>query len=170
MSIDSALHAHWRAVARHFPAWSFPVDVFLNPGTWRFVGVDLMGAMRADPRVKRAFAALGQTPAHMLLSLSTMAQLNARRADDAFKSVAVAYISVPIALAALVSEAAPDVTRAAVLANLENIVIGVLTLLLTPVVYFCGAWRAKQIAWTIDLYRANAAAHGEAPEALEREI
>ena len=158
MSIDAALHTNWRAVARHFPAWTAPLDWFLNPGTYRFFGADLTGAMRADPRVKRAFAALDQTPSHALAPLSEMAQLNARRSGDAFKAVAVAYVSVPIALTALVSEAAPDIARAMILGNLNNIAITVGSFVATPIVYFCGNWRAKQIAWTIDLYRANATA------------
>ena len=158
MSVDTALHERWRAVARHFPGWTFAFDVFFNPGTYRFLGSDLVAAMRADPRVKRAFAALDNTPRHMLSPLATMAEINARRADDAFKAVAVAYVTVPIALAALVSEAAPDVTRAVILGNVNTIAPLVFALVLTPVTYFCGSWRAKQIAWTIDLYRANAMA------------
>ncbi len=164
MSIDATLHAHWRAVARHFPGWTFAFDVFFNPGTYRFIGSDLIGAMRADPRVKRAIAALDDAPPHILPALSTMAQVNVRRCDDAFKAVGVAYITVPIALAALVSEAAPDITRAVILGNVNTIAPLVAAFVLTPVAYFCGAWRAKQIAWTIDLYRANAAALEDAGE------
>lgn len=158
MSIDAALFGYWRAVARHFPGWTFAFDVFFNPGTYRFLGSDLIQAMRVDPRVKRAFAALDSTPPHLLPALDAIAHVNVRRADDAFKGVAVAYITVPIALAALVSEAAPDVTRAVILGNVNTIAPILVALILTPVTYFCGAWRAKQIAWTIDLYRANLAA------------
>jgi hypothetical protein len=158
MSVDAALHERWRAVARLFPGWTFLWDVFFNPGTYRFLGSDLLGAMRADPRVKRAFAALDTTPRHLLPALTTMAHINARRTDDAFKAVALAYITVPIGLAALVSEAAPDITRAVILGNVNTIAPLVFALIVTPVTYFCGSWRAKQIAWTIDLYRANIAA------------
>ena len=91
--------------------------------------------------------ALGETPVEMLAPLAAMAELNARRTQDAFKAVAVAYISVPIALAALVSEAAPDVMRTTILTNLDGIAPIVAAFLLTPIVYFCGHWRAKQIAW-----------------------
>ena len=158
MSVDVALYEHWRTVARHFPGWTFAFDVFFNPGTYRFLGSDLLGAMKVDPRVKRAFTALDNAPPHLLQSLETMAHINVRRADDAFKAVALTYITIPIALGALVSEAAPDVTRAIILGNLNTIAPLVVALVLTPVTYFCGAWRAKQIAWTIELYRANLAA------------
>lgn len=158
MSLDTALHERWRAVARHFPGWTFAFDVFFNPGTYKFFDSDLFGAMRSDPRVKRAFAALDKTPRRMLPALSAMANVNVRRTDDAFKAVALSYVTIPIALAALVSEAAPDLTRAVILGNVNTIGPIVFALILTPVSYFCGAWRAKQIAWTIDLYRANAMA------------
>lgn len=158
MSVDAALYERWRAVARQFPGWTLAFDVFFNPGTYRFMGSDLMPAMRADPRVKRAFAALDGAPPHMLSPLTTIAHVNARRSDDAFKAVAVAYVTIPIALAALVSDAAPEVTRAVILGNANTIWPILVALVLTPVTYFCGAWRAKQIAWTIDLYRANVAA------------
>ncbi|MEZ5955800.1 MAG: hypothetical protein R3C27_01110 [Hyphomonadaceae bacterium] len=164
MSLDTVLHERWRAVARHFPAWAFGFDVFFNPGSYRFIGSDLTTSMRVDPRVKRAFAALEQTPSRMLEALSMMAHINVRRTDDAFKAIAVGYVTVPIALAALVSEAAPDITRSLILGNLHTIapVLGVF--IVTPVTYFCGAWRAKQIAWTIDLYRANIAAQERSRE------
>jgi hypothetical protein len=158
MSLDAELFARWRTIARNFPGWTFLLDVFFNPGTYRFIGSDLLGAMNSDPRMKRAFAALDATPSHLIPALSTMAQVNVRRCDDAFKAVGVAYITVPIALAALVSDAAPDVTRALILENANSIIPILAALILTPVTYFCGAWRAKQIAWTIDLYCANAAA------------
>ena len=158
MSIDAALYERWRAIARHFPSWTFAFDVFLSPGTYKFIGTDLLGAMRTDPRAKRAFTALEATPDHLLPALDAMAHINARRADDAFKAVAVAYITVPIALAALVSEAAPEITRAVILGNVNNIAPVLAALVLTPVAYFCGAWRAKQIVWTIELYRAHKAA------------
>lgn len=42
--------------------------------------------------------------------------------------------------------------------HLDLIVILVVGAALTPAIYFLGMWRAKQIVWAIDLYRAGGVA------------
>lgn len=156
--MSSDLNARWRAIAKLFPSWALPLDMFFNAGTYRFMGGDLLQAMHADWRVRRALKLLEDASAGEIEALMALALLNERRCNDAFKGVAVAYITVPIALAALVSDAAPEATRDFILANAQSIAPFVITLILTPIVYFCGYWRAKQIAWTIEFFRAGALA------------
>ena len=143
-------------LVRRFPAWGLPFDLFFNPSTWRFVGSDLLPSMRADPRVQRGLASLAGATDELIVALSDLAALNEKRTGDAFRTIAVAYVTLPIAMAALVSEAAPDFTRSFILDNAGRITPIIAALVLTPIVYFCGHCRAKQIAWTFALLRAQA--------------
>lgn len=158
MSGGGDLNTRWRAIARLFPAWALPVDMFFNAGTYRFMGSDLLQSMRSDWRVKRALKLLAESSAQEVAALEASAALNERRCNDAFKAVAVAYITVPIALAALVSDAAPEVTREVIVANASAIAPIVIAFVLTPIVYFFGYWRAKQLSWVIAMFRADSLA------------
>ncbi len=155
MSTSVNPNARWRAIVRLFPAWALPFDMFFNAGTYRFMGSDLLQSMRSDWRVKRALKLLADCSAQEVAALEALAALNERRCNDAFKAVAVAYITVPIALVALVSDAAPEVARAAIVANVDSIAPIVIAFVLTPVVYFFGFWRAKQLTWAIEMFRAE---------------
>lgn len=148
----------WRSLVKLFPTWSLPFDWVLSPSSWRMIGVDMIAGQVHDPRVRRASALLGGATEEMVASLSQMARLNAERAANVFRAVAVCYVTLPIALAALLSEAAPGELRAYVEANVDAIAPWVVALIVTPVIYFCGLWRAKQIAWAIDLHCAGGVA------------
>ncbi len=145
----------WKAMVKLFPSWSLPIDWFFSPSTYRVLGVDMISSQLHDRRVRRASALLQGAPEDVLDSLAQMARLNADRATNVFRGVAVCYITLPIALAALLSEAAPDMVTATIADNLDLIVILVGGAIITPVVYFLGMWRAKQIVWAIDLHRAG---------------
>lgn len=87
-----------------------------------------------------------------------MARLNVERTGDAFKAVAVCYVTIPLALAALLSDAAPDQARLFLERAGSDILVLLAWLLLAPTIYFISHWRAKQMAWSIELYRAGALA------------
>ncbi len=120
------------------------------------VGVDMIAGQLHDPRARRAAARLGGVSDELLHALSQIASLNAERVTNVFRAVAVCYITLPIAVAALLSEAAPDLLSAYVAENLDLIAFLVGGAIITPIIYFLGMWRAKQIAWTVDLYRSGA--------------
>jgi hypothetical protein len=68
------------------------------------------------------------------------------------------YVSVPVAMAALLSDAAPDFLSTLIRDYATTIILLIIGTVLFPILYFCGNWRAKQIAWVIELYRAGAIA------------
>jgi hypothetical protein len=145
----------WKSLVKLFPTWSLPLDWFFSPTSWRMLGVDLMTSIAQNPRSRRVAARLDGVSEETVATLSQMAKLNAVRATDLFRAVAVCYITLPIALAAFLSDAAPEMTRAYLAENFETIARLVVALVVTPIIYFLGMWRAKQLAWAIDLHRAG---------------
>lgn len=93
----------WKALVKLFPSWSLPLDWFFSPSTYRVLGVDMISSQLHDRRVRRAAALLQDAPEHILESLAQVASLNADRGANVFRFVAVGYITLPIALAALLS-------------------------------------------------------------------
>lgn len=160
------LQAAWRSLVKIFPACTVPIDVLVSPASWRFVGTDLLKGPFGDRKSQAVAAILGKLPEEMGANLSAMADINVRRAAGAFTTVAVAYVSLPLGVGALVSEVAPDDVRAYVEANMSNFIVWVATLSMAPVVYFFGMWRARQLHWTIELVRLGAIV--EAPAAIKR--
>jgi hypothetical protein len=150
------LQARWRAVAKNFRAWTLPIDLFFDPTSYRLWGADLLPGVMTGRRARDAAAALEGASAETLESLAAMAEVNARRSGDVFRSVAIMYISLPLGLAAMLSDAAPDQTRAFITEHTTGIGNIVFALAISPIVYWLGHWRAKQIAWTIALYRSGA--------------
>ncbi len=145
----------WRKLVKLFPAVSLPLDMFVSPSTWRLLGTDLTPSVVRNVRARKAAAVLAGAAPETVATLTEMARLNASRTGDIFRTVAVGYISLPITLAALVSEAAPDVLRTMVTNNLNSVVYWVFVFGLTPIFYFCGMWRAKQLQWAIEYFNAG---------------
>lgn len=150
------LQARWRAVAKNFRAWTLPIDLFVDPMSYRLWGADLLPGVTIGRRAREAAAAMEGASAETLESLAVMADVNLRRSGDVFRSVAIMYVTLPLGFAALLSDAAPDETRAFFTAYAPVIGNIVFALVISPIVYWLGHWRAKQIAWTIALYRAGA--------------
>lgn len=148
----------WGSLVRIFPSWSLPIDMFFSPSSWRMVGVDMIASQVHDRRVRRAATALQGVPDDMLISLMQMARLNEERATNLFRSVAVCYITLPIAVGAFLSDAAPEAVSAYINNNLDSIGPLILALVITPIIYFFGMWRSKQVVWAIELHRAGGVA------------
>lgn len=150
------LQARWRAVSRHFRAWTLLIDLFFDPGSYAMWGADLITSVLRSKRSRAAAGDLEGASPETLSALAEMARVNVGRTGDLFRNVAVCYISLPIALLALLSDAAPDQLRQALTAVapvLGNIIVA---LVVSPIIYWLGHWRAKQIGWTIDLVRVGA--------------
>lgn len=157
MSIDAdEVQQRWRGVARHFPLWRFGIDLFFDVDSWRMIGADITTMMLHNKKVRRAAHAMEGASAETLEALAGVAKVNESRSNDIFRAVFLGYVSVPIAFAALLSDAAPDALNGFVSEYSSAIVMMLIGGVLFPAVYFCGNWRAKQIAWTIDLYRGGA--------------
>jgi len=159
MSVDQEeLQRRWRGIVRHYPTWRMLIDLTFDPASWRLIGSDLVSLVIESKAARKAARALDGASAEMLNAISGMAGVNERRATDIFRAVFLGYVSVPIALAAMLSDAAPDTLRALMTDVTPALVIFLAGTVLFPILYFCGSWRAKQIGWVVELYRAGALA------------
>lgn len=149
------VHQLWKGLVRLFPVWSLPLDWVFSLSSWHMIGADMIRGQLRDPRVRRAANLLKDAPESAIESLGLLARLNEERTTSVFRVIAVCYVTLPIALAALLTEAAPDVMSAYVEANLDTIGLLLFALVATPIIYFLGMWRAKQMVWAIDLHRAG---------------
>ncbi len=150
------LQRRWRGVASHFPLWRFLIDLVFDPSSWQMVGADITTLVMKSKNARRAVQVLEGASAEILDALATVARVNEQRSNDIFRPVFLGYVSIPIALAAMLSDAAPDMLSTLVREYTPSIVILLVGALVFPILYFCGNWRAKQILWVIELYRAGA--------------
>ncbi|HYD87813.1 MAG TPA: hypothetical protein VEA80_10085 [Vitreimonas sp.] len=159
MSVDQTeLRERWRGVVRHYPVWRMLFDLTFDPASWRLVGSDVVSLVVQGKTARRAARALEGASAEMLTALTAMAEVNVRRTGDLFRVVFLGYVSVPLAIAAMLSDAAPEALRAMLTEMTASLIVFLIGALVFPIVYFCGSWRARQIGWVIDLYRAGALA------------
>lgn len=146
----------WKKLCRLFPAWSLAPDLLFNASSYSLWGSNLMASAWRDWRVRRAATVLAECD--NVEVLSKVAQINAERAEATFKAVAISYVTLPLAIAALVSDAAPEIARTFFAENLRYIVPLLIAAVMAPFGYFCGLWRAKQINWCVELFKAGALA------------
>jgi len=159
MSVDQAdLQQRWRTLVRHYPVWRMFFDLTFDPASYRLIGADLVSFVVRSKRARRAARALDGASPDLLNALSGMANVNERRATDIFRAVFLAYVSVPIALAAMLSDASPELLRGMLTDMTPGFIVFLAGTVIFPILYFCGSWRAKQIGWVIELYRAGALA------------
>jgi hypothetical protein len=157
MSVDQReLQQRWRTLVRHYPVWRLFFDLTFDPHSWRLIGADLVSMVVENKHARKAARALDGASPDMLDAISGMAHVNERRATDIFRAVFLGYVSVPITLAAMLSDASPDLLRAMITDMTPGFVIFLAGTIIFPILYFCGSWRAKQIGWVVDLYRAGA--------------
>jgi len=157
MSADPTdIQQRWKGVAKHFPLWRFAIDMFFDVNAWRLIGADITTMMVESKHTRRAVQTLDGASPEALDALAILARVNEQRSSDIFKAVFLSYVSLPLAMAAMLSDAAPEALNAFVTEYMTAMAILLIGSLVFPIIYFCGNWRAKQIAWTIDLYRAGA--------------
>ena len=159
MSVDPAeVQRRFKAVAKRFPVWRMGADMFFDANSWRLIGADITSLVVRSKNVRLATEAMADASPETLEAISAMARINEQRSSDIFRAVFLGYVSVPVAMAALLSDAAPDFLGAFIREYSVAIAIVLIGALIFPLVYFCGNWRAKQISWVIELYRAGAIA------------
>lgn len=157
MSVDAAdVQQRWKGVAKHFPLWRFLIDLFFDWGSYRMIGSDITTLVLQNKNVRRAASAMEGASEETLAALAGIAKINEARSNDVFRAVFLGYVSVPIALTAMTSDAAPEVLSTFLRDYVGLAIMLVVGAVVFPIVYFCGNWRAKQILWTIDLYRTGA--------------
>jgi hypothetical protein len=157
MTKSGDLIALWRSIVRPFPAWSLGFDFLFSPATYRLLGTDLTTpSIARDRRVRNMAGFLGNAPADVCARLMQLARINADRTEAFFKASAVTYVSLPIALAALISDVAPSEVHDLLSDWLPHIAVVLFGLIVGPLYYFAGMWRAKQILWAIELCMVGA--------------
>jgi len=142
-----------------------PAQVLFSRTTWRFIGADLLAGPFGDRKSQKVADIVGPLPAETVVALKRLAEVNVRRTAAAFSAVAVAYVSLPVAIGALLSEIAPEVMRDLVFSS-GSVVIAVLVgLAFGPLTYFGRMGRARPLEWTLYLGSAGAMApHAALPE------
>lgn len=167
MSVDPAeVQQRFKAVAKRFPLWRLGFDMFFDMNSWRLIGADITSMVVESNSVRRATEAMADASLETVDAMLAMAKVNEHRSNDIFRAVFLGYVSVPIAFAAMLSDAAPDFLSSLIRDFAAAIIAFLLGTLVFPIVYFCGNWRAKQIAWVIELFRAGVIA--PLPEASAR--
>lgn len=157
MSVDAdEVQRRWRGVARHYPLWRFAIDLFFDVSSWRMIGADITTMMLHTKNARRAAAQMDGASPETLDALASVAKINEARSNDIFRAIFLGYVSAPIAFVALLSDAAPEALSSFVSEYSAVIVMMLIGGIVFPIIYFCGNWRAKQIAWTIELYRSDA--------------
>lgn len=147
----SELELVWESLVRLFPASTLLIDFFVNPSSYRFLGTNLVAGPVADPRSRQAAEILSVLGPEDRCKIADIAALNVDRTARAFNAVAVAYVTLPFTVGALASDVAPEMIRDAIRTVSAGVLIFLAAAAATPIYYFFGAWRARQLKWTIDL-------------------
>ncbi len=148
--------ALWRRLAPIYRTWSMLWDSFVARESWGAVGVDLTTGVIESRKARKVAAVLRGASGPALDAVVTIAQVNAERATAIFRNVAIMYVTLPIAALALMSDAAPEIVQRFLTENADDVLFWVILLSTTPIMFFAFMWRAKQLAWSIELARSGA--------------
>ena len=161
----------WTRLVRLFPTSSLPFTAYTTPGGSRFAGVDLLRGVRANHSTAQAAQLLGPLSPEAFDRLGVMAALNAARQEQAFKGLALAYLTVPVTLLAAWAQIVPGYVDRWLAANALAASIVALSLIGVGALQFFGWWRSRQIVTVLTLIGLDRAAagltsppHASAPE------
>ncbi len=164
--------AAWTRLVRLFPTSSLPFSAYTTPGGSRFAGVDLLRGVRANQSSKQAAKLLAPLSPEAFDRVGAMAALNASRQEQAFKGLALAYLTVPVTLLAAWAQIVPGYVDRWLAANALGASIVALSLIGVGALQFFGWWRSRQIVAVLALIgldraaaRHASSAHASAPEA-----
>lgn len=152
--------ALWDKLRRLFPAWSLFLESFFTPGAWGYMGVDFLTGFRKNRSTIKSFELLDGVDDATFDALSALANLNARRQDQMLRAVIIAYLTVPLSVAALWAELAGDSLLSFVKTKPELTIQIVVGVTMGPLSYFMSHWRSRQIVGVLDLIRIE---RGQAP-------
>lgn len=150
----------WRRLKTLFPAWSLIPSSFYTPGAWGYAGVDFLSGFRRNPSTIKVFDLVRDVDDATFDALSALANLNARRQDQMLRAVIVAYLTVPLTIAALLAEVAGDSLLSFIREHPQLVFAIGGGAALGPVHYLMTHWRSRQIVGVLDLIRIE---RGQAP-------
>ena len=150
----------WSKLIKFFPAWSLLPSSIYTPGAWGYLGVDFVSGFRRNRSTNQTFELLEGVDDAAFDALSALANLNARRQEQMMRAVIVAYLTVPLSIAALLAELAGDSVMSFVRENLDFVAPLVVGLTLATLSYAMSYWRSRQMVGVLDLIRIE---RGQAP-------
>ncbi|WP_309630162.1 hypothetical protein [Brevundimonas sp.] len=160
--LDAEDHwAAWSRLVRLFPTSSLPFSAYTTPGGSRFAGVDLLRGIRANQSSAQAAQLLAPLSPEAFDRVGTMAALNASRQEQAFKGLALAYLTVPVTLLAAWAQIVPGYVDRWLAANALGASIVALSLIGVGALQFLGWWRSRQIVAVVALIGLDRAADGQ---------
>lgn len=143
----------WRGYKRLFPTWTLPLSTWSTPGSWGWLGNDLLSGLRKNPSTRKAFALLAETPNDVFNGLSALAAMNLRRQEQGFQLLLAVYITIPVTLLIALGEIDGERFWRLVQADEGMIVrLGFFLIALT-LFYLAALWRARQMVHVLDLIR-----------------
>ena len=109
MSVESEeVQRRFRAVAKRFPLWRLGFDMLFDTSSWRLIGADITTLVVQSKNVRHAANEMTDASPQTLDAMAMLARINEQRPNDLFRAVFLGYVSIPVAMAALLSDAAPD--------------------------------------------------------------
>lgn len=153
--------AAWTRLVRLFPTSSLPFSAYTTPGGSRFAGVDLLRGIRANQSSADAAQLLAPLSPEAFDRVEAMAALNASRQEQAFKGLALAYLTVPVTLLAAWAQIVPGYVDRWLAANALGSSIIALSLIGVGALQFFGWWRSRQIVAVLTLIALDRAAAGQ---------
>jgi hypothetical protein len=155
MANAGELQTRWRALAKRYPIWRILIDLLFDPASYRIFGSDITSVMMKSRKGRLAAQALEGASPGTLEALASIAEVNVSRTGEFLKATVFVYVSLPLGFAALLSDSAPEVLRSMAERQATSIVVFLIGAVMFPILFFCAAWRAKQISWVLQLYRAG---------------
>lgn len=160
--------AAWARLTRLFPVASLPFSAWTTPGGSRFAGVDLLRGVRANDSSVQAARLLAPLSAEAFDRVAIMAALNATRQEQAFKGLALAYLTVPVTLLAAWAQIVPGYVDRWLAANALAASIVAVSLIGVGAIQFFGWWRARQIVAVLALTSLDREAAAARPPSSRR--
>lgn len=147
--------AAWTRLVRLFPVSSLPFSAYTTPGGSRFAGVDLLRGVRANASSIQAAQLLAPLSLEAFDRVIVMGSLNAARQEQAFKGLALAYLTVPVTLMAAWAQIVPGSVDRWLAANAIGASIVALSLIGVGALQFFGWWRSRQIVTVLTLVKLD---------------
>lgn len=152
------IRQRWKSLAGRYRVWRIVPDLLFDPASYRVFGSDISSVMMTNPKSRAVARALEGASSDTLDALQSVADVNIARTSEFLRAVLFVYVSLPLGFAAMLSDAAPDTLRQLLERQSSSIVVFLTGAVVFPIAFFCSAWRAKQIGWALQLFRAGAIA------------
>ncbi|NBW09870.1 MAG: hypothetical protein EBR82_17780 [Caulobacteraceae bacterium] len=143
----------WRALKRHFPAWSLLPSGLYTPGAWGYIGVDFISGFRRNKSTRQTFDLLDGVDDKTFDALYALAGLNGRRQDQMLKAVVIGYLTLPLSIIAIIADIEGDSVSAFIREHSTTVYQIIAMVTLGPLTFLMSQWRSRQMIGVLDLIR-----------------